>query len=105
MKEIPEGSESFVYARPVDASGAAITPISMRYRIDCLTTCTVILDWTAVSSPTSSNTITVTATQNRIICQDNRRERRQMVVETTSGSGGVRNDPVDWEVKNLHGVS
>lgn len=99
---VNEGSSLTVEAIPLDEDGAPFTPVSMRYRIDCLTTGREVLGYTSISVPSTSNLIVVTGALNAIINQGNARERRQITVETTSSQ--VRNDTIDWEVRNIYGV-
>lgn len=87
-----------------DVDNAAVTPTTMRYRIDCLTTQQTVLDWTSVGSPAAENTLTVTSEQNAIIDANKRRETKQMIVETVY-DGNTRNDAVNWTITNLLGVS
>lgn len=78
----------------------AATPSAARYRIDNPDTNTEIVSWTTLT-PATSNSITVTGTQNAITCDSSREERRQLTVEATSGA--VYNSTKDWWVKNLAG--
>lgn len=102
MIAVNEGSQIVIEAIPLDSDGIPITPSAMRYRIDCLTTGIEVLGWTDIASPSETNTITIVGSLNAIIRNANPRERKQMVVETTAD--GVRNDTVDWEVRNIFGV-
>ena len=100
---INEGSDFTVTAATRGSTNEAVTPTALRYRIDCLATGREILGWTVVSSPGATNVITVPGSLNYIINLYSSRERRQMTVETSSGPN-VRNDTVDWEVRNILGV-
>lgn len=104
MRSVNEGSDLTIEAIPLDLDGVPFTPSAMRYRIDCLTTGHEVLGYTSIAIPSDSNTITVPGSLNAIINSSNQRERKQMVVETTGSSGSVRNDTVDWEVRNIFGV-
>ena len=103
MIQVNEGSDLAVEAIPLDNNGMPFTPTAMRYRIDCLTTGHNVLEYTDIAMPAESNIISVPGLLNAIIFDSNPRERKQMTVETTSGSA-VRNDVVDWEVRNILGV-
>jgi hypothetical protein len=104
MKKINEASECYVDYTVLDENVELITPSSMRYRIDCLTTGHNVLDWTDIATPDSEGTIVVTSAQNAMVSQCNRRERRQMIVETVNGTS-IRNDECQWMVENFRGVS
>lgn len=104
MKTVNESTGFTVTVSPRDTDGAAVTPTSMRYRIDCITTGSEVLGWTAVATPSASNAIAVPGTINVIVNSGNARERKQMVTEFTSG-GVVTVVTYDWLVKNIHGVS
>ena len=85
------------------ATKAASTPTNIYYRVDCLTTETVLVDWTVVSTPAGSNTITMTAAVNNIQDDDNKSERKQITVQAdralTTQAVGTRS----WIVRNLDG--
>lgn len=81
-----------------------VTPTNVRYRIDCLTTCTQILDWT-VATPGESVEITITPTQNALQDQCNSREVRQVTVAADYGMPSQYLDSVTFELENVRGVS
>jgi hypothetical protein len=103
MNTINEGSECTIETIPLDANRVRMVPTSMRYRIDCLTTRQQVLDWTSIATPAESNLIVVSAALNAIRSDRNVRERKQMTVETTSGTS-KRNDTFSWDVLNIQGV-
>lgn len=88
-----------------DSTGAwvATAPTSARYRIDNPDSSTPVLDWTSLSAATS-NSITVTGAQNAIVCDSNREERRQLLVEATY-AGTTWSATKDWYIKNLSGLT
>jgi hypothetical protein len=86
------------------ATALNVTPTNIRYRIDDLTNCRAILDWTTVS-PDDEITLTITPTQNELLCQGNREEKRQVTVAADYGLSGQYMDSVCFDVENLRGVS
>jgi hypothetical protein len=103
VESVNEGSELTIEAVPLNVEHMPVSPDSMRYRIDCLTTGKNILGYTDIPTPAELNVIVVPGSLNVIVQNNNPRERKQMTVETTSGTS-VRNDTVDWEVRNIYGV-
>lgn len=90
-----------VYLR-LRSSGAAATPTTIHYRIDCLTTGTELADWTSVSAA-SNFTIAVTATHNAIQNQGNLCETRELTVMTDQDLATQHRQAVRWRVENLYG--
>lgn len=85
-----------------DSSGAADTPTTVDYRIDDLTTDTAITGWTSATPGTSVN-ITITPTENRMVYNRNRWERRQLVVSSDRGLSTETRDIVQFKVLNTGG--
>jgi hypothetical protein len=99
---VKEGS-SFTATAYFRASGAASTPTNVYYRLDCLSTDTVLADWTSVSAAANVS-ISITAEHNAIQSQCNRREVKQLLVAADYGLSTQVIDSAIWEVENLHGV-
>ena len=102
----PEGSAftATAYYR-TRSTQAASTPTTVHYRVDCLTTKTKITDWTAVASPSTSNSITITTTENAIQDNTNLTERKQIVVKVDSGLSTQYLGRATWTVENIYGVT
>lgn len=102
---VNERSNSDVRATFLDTSKVEQVPASIRYRIDDVTRgrTTEILDWTAVAVPATTNTIAITAEQNRILNGANKRELRQVTVEATSGGQPFRS-ALQYEIVNILGT-
>ena len=98
----PERSSFTATAYFRDSSDAADTPTTVDYRIDCLTTGTSIAGWTSLT-PGTSNAISVTPTNNRIIDNGNKWERRQIVVSSDRGLTTETRDTVQYKVRNIGG--
>ncbi len=79
-----------------------VTPDSMRYRIDCLTTGRTIRDWTDVT-PSAEMSITVEPADNAIQSDRNAREQRQLTLVANNGQSNqfVDPDPIRWWVVNV----
>jgi hypothetical protein len=79
----------------------ATTMLSVRYRIDCLTTGRTIRDWTSVT-PAAEMQIDVTRTDNLIQVDRNKREHRELTIEANDGQDTqfVDDDPIRWWVNN-----
>ena len=105
-KPVNERSASSISATFLDTAKAEQSPSSARYRIDDITRGTKrqILDWTAIAAPSATETISITAEQNRILSTGADKERRQVTVEATSVSGEIFRSAFEYEVINLLGT-
>lgn len=84
---------------PKDADGVAISPSTVRWRLDCLTTGTAISDWASVS-PAASIAITIPATSNVIVNNANPSETKRITVQFDAGlSTGIQAEE-DYIVTN-----
>lgn len=101
-RSVGEGSTFPVRIRVYDANNALTTPQSLKYRIDCETTGETIRDWTPVAA-LSDQTVTVTAADNRIVDDENRKEKRSLVVviDDDLDTQFVPAAPYQWEVTNV----
>jgi hypothetical protein len=101
---VNEGSFYDVIVRPLDAANASTVPSTMRYRIDCETTGNTVRDWTTVT-PSAAVTVTVTATENAIVSNSNRTEKKVMTVQADYGESRQYTDKHKWIVVNLQGIT
>jgi hypothetical protein len=81
-----------------------VTPTNVKYRLDCLSTGQVVLDWTSVS-PGETVNITVTPDQNAIVSDCNAHERKQLMVAADYGLSTQFVDAIDYEITNLRGLT
>lgn len=77
-------------------------PTSLKYRLDCLSTNAVILDWTSLAAD-DETTLAITADQNRIQSDCNEYERKQLTVKCNDGLSTQYQETWTWQVKNLSG--
>lgn len=101
---INERSRLPITIKFADGSWIPTAPNTARYRIDCQTTNTVILDWT-VLTPAASVAVTVTSGQNSIVDDSNRYEKKVMAVEANYDMDSQYTDSFVWTVKNLQGFT
>ena len=85
------------------STAAAVTPTTVKYRIDCLKTGKELADWTTVSAA-SNVSIAITMTHNKIQDDGNRSERKQLIVEADSDLATQHRDKIVWIVENLQGT-
>jgi len=90
--DINEGTEIKLDLTHLDDNDVKFTPTAVSYRIDDLTNDREVLDWTSISTPTSTNTITITQTTNQLRSRAQPKELRQVTVNVTDSSGGVSQD-------------
>lgn len=85
------------------ATQAADAPSSIKYRLDNLTTCETVLDWTTVAAAANVS-IAITATQNAIRSNCNRSERMQLTVASNPDTSTQVRETVEWDVTNIRRV-
>lgn len=100
---VNEQSICYIRATYEDREGVPTTPLSLRYRIDCLTNQAAVLDWTDIE-PQAVNEVVITSAQNRILNTSNVEEVRQVTVEATGADGPVI-ETETYRVRNLLGVT
>ena len=85
------------------SSKTGTAPTNAYYRVDCLTTGTVLADWTAVSALGVSSDISITTAMNAIQDDSKKRERKQITVQADRGLSTVAVGKANWVVENLIG--
>jgi hypothetical protein len=98
---VNEGS-SFNATAYFRTAGDAVTPTNAYYRIDNLTGCSVVKDWTSLT-PATSISIAITSTYNALVSQCNRIEKLQLTVDSDHGLSTQVRESVVWEVANVRG--
>lgn len=105
---IPRLNENTTFQRDVtflNSDRDPIAPTTARYRVDCLTTGTVVRDWTPLPTAESTATITLNQVDNRIVGYAREFEVRQCVVEATDILNQKYVSEFKWEVQDLDGLS
>lgn len=102
MDIVNEGTTGYLTVQFFDKAGSLAAPSSVSYRIDCLTTGTVVVDDTSVTAGTSVE-IQLTAANNAILGGRARERRRVTVTGTYAGSQAVTHQ-YDYEIANLSAV-
>ena len=85
------------------ATQAADAPSSIKYRLDNLTTCETVLDWTTVS-PAANVSIDITATQNAIRARCTTTERMQLTIASNPDAATQVRESVEWDVTDIRRV-
>ena len=86
-------------------SKQAATPTTVSYRLDCLTTGKQIRDWTTVSSFDKTANIVIASSDNQILGDGNRIERKQITVKVDTGLVTQLIKSKQWHVQNLQGIT
>ena len=94
-----EESSSFTATTYFRNGDSADTPTTAQYRVDCLTTGKTLTEWTDLSVSTS-NTITVTSSDNDIQDDYNALEKKRVTVQANQGTNTQTRDSVTWKVRN-----
>jgi hypothetical protein len=93
------GFTALAYFRTRSTSSASI-PTTAKYRIDCLSTETALLDWTTLT-PASSISIPIAGQYNAI--QSSGDEVKQLTVMANEGLSTQVLQDVRWTVEDLYG--
>lgn len=101
---VKEGCSAWLQVSLKDKTGALAAPSAVRYRVDCLTTGTLVLDWT-VGPAESAFELLIAATLNVMQDEKNAQEQRRVTVEATYGSSADKaTDQFDFTLVNLSAV-
>jgi len=89
------------------ATSSAVSPATARYRIDCKETGRTVLDWTSITTGATIS-IPILPEHNQMLSHntpDRRTERKQLIVESNTGTTTVSLGKVTWTVANVFGVN
>lgn len=98
---INERSSAAVRVSLKDKAGVAAPPSTVKYRIDCLTTGTVLLATAESVNPGASFTVPLTPAINGIVNAANRSEYKRLSLEAHYANGDELTAEYDWIVSNL----
>lgn len=101
---INEASECYAVCAYKDENGVAFTPNGVRYRVDDITNGVIIVPWTSISGLSTSNRVTITATQNNMSAGKRNRETRQVAFEVTPMGATPRISVAYYDLLRLFGV-
>jgi hypothetical protein len=95
---IDAGNDIKIDITSLDFDEVLEAPSSLRYRIDNLTDRTVITQWTAISSPDTETTLTISAATNAMSQQNTDRQLNQVTFEATYADGTKCKDTLLYEL-------
>ena len=99
MKRYNESTKATITVRCFDRASQPVTPTTLRYRLDCLTSRRVIQDWTDLTPADTAVIEFITSIENRA----NAVERKAITVEADTGISTVFADDGEFEVRRLSG--
>jgi hypothetical protein len=79
--------------------GIAATPTTLRWKLDCVTTQTSLVEWTDLAASDTVN-LTVPASSNAIIYVANPYETKRITVQANAGTDAQINAVYDYDVTN-----
>lgn len=100
---VNEQDTMYAQVRFYDLDAVLFIPVSVGYRVDCLTTGSEMRGWTVIV-PAQSVTIPLASEDNRIVNSLNSREIRQLVVRFEDSDGNMQKGQAQYRVDNLRGV-
>jgi hypothetical protein len=83
----------------LDAASAAVTPSTLRYRVDCVTTQTQVQDWVTLT-PAASVTILVAAALNSMVNPVNPTETKRVTVQADYETDSQVVGLIEYDVLN-----
>lgn len=98
-KPLVDERSSFNATSYYRSAGTASAPTTAAYRIDDLTTGTVIQDWTALAAAAEIS-IPVTSNNNRLIDRCNDNEKRLITVAADKDTDTETRDNIEYVVNN-----
>ena len=98
-KPVVNEANSFTATARFRSSGTATAPTTAHYRIDDLTTGTVITAWTALAAAAEIS-IPITSNNNRIVDRCNDNEKRLLTVSSDKGETTEGRDNIEYMVNN-----
>ena len=100
-EDVNEGSARDLDLTHLNKSRVLTAPTTLKYRIDDLTNNREVLDWTTVPGPASTNTLSITGTQNALFRRGTKRQKMQVTVKTVSASGEIDQTPFFYDLIRL----
>lgn len=85
------------------ATSAAVTPTTVKWRVDCLSTGKTVLDWTTLT-PGTTATLPVLSSYNAIQSAANASERKQITVKSDDGLSTQFEEAIVYTIDNLAGT-
>lgn len=105
LPSVNEGSAAYLSPTFLNKTNQPDVPTSITYKVVCLTTGTLMRDWTAIATPLSTVEITLDSiTDNIINTQTNSKETRCVTVKAVYGPSDELIDEYEYDVINLNGV-
>jgi hypothetical protein len=101
VNTVTEGSTTWVSVAFLDREGVPQAPATISYRVDCLTTGTVMLAATSATPTGTTLTVRVPGNLNRIVNRTNATEVRRLTVKAGYGVDDELVGSVDWFVAPL----
>jgi len=99
---VNEGSGFYVTTTYYDRAAKAVeVAATTKWRLDCLTTNTKVLDWTTLGTSVSTHTVHVLSTYNKIENERNQVETKQISFKTTGDSSEQFVETKTYKVKNV----
>ena len=105
MQVIAEQSAITVTVATEDENQDALTPVTMSWKLRCITTDQDVNDWTAVTDPLAKQTIVVSGALNAIRDDSNAYEDKQVLIRLDNGLDTQEHAALLYRVRNLGGVT
>ena len=104
-KTVFERTTAWIDVSFTDLDDAPAAPSALEYCLDCMSTSTSILAWTAVAGPTATTRIAITPAQNAIHASANESELHRLTLRATFGVGDQATSEYKFLVFNLGKVT
>jgi hypothetical protein len=104
VDQVNERTSCTITVSWLDEDAAPVTPQSATYRLDDVTSGTVLVAATAIGSLSTTNDIAITKDSNKILSEAHPFETRRLTVEFTYATSKHGTEEYLYRVKNLFGV-
>ena len=104
MREIYERSARTLTVSFLDGTEALAAPATARWKLWNKTAKTEVVAWTAISTPSTSESITITGTQNQIRSGRDREVMELMVQSDYDNENLIQTQVFRYAIKNLGGI-
>ncbi len=105
MRFHDEENRVVVTAEPRTIEGNPYTPTTARYRVDDCRSEEEMVDWTAITPPSSSMEIVIPGPINTIVNDRNKRESKVVTLNTDQGLATNHNSEYLYGITNLRFIN
>ena len=104
MREVYERSARTFTASFLDGTNELVAPASVRWKLWNKTAKQEVVAWTQIASPSTSESITITGTQNRILSGRDREVMELIVQSDYNDADLIQTRVLRYVLRNVEGI-